>query len=213
MMLRPARNGLGLLEKRAGAFEEALARFRTALDCWARADYAYGVAAVYANLGTTYLAWAHRFQTARLPGEAARRFQRASEWLERCIAFSAAARLGRDTSEAYVALAQACVGLGQVDRAWSAVSTARSVAAEAGNEPRKGAASSGESPDPSVRRHGNSGSLPQWRCIQREYVHPWWYRAVVLLPATLKRCVVEMAFNETAAAVDVSMTRSGTDRR
>jgi tetratricopeptide (TPR) repeat protein len=45
-------NGLGLLQRRDDDYPEALALFRTALDYWCRADYAYGIAAVYANIGT-----------------------------------------------------------------------------------------------------------------------------------------------------------------
>lgn len=127
-------NGLGLLEKRAEVFEEALTRFRAALDYWCRADYPYGVGAAYANIGTTYVAWGNQLRDARLPTEARSRYRRAVEWLERCLEFSAAARLGEDTSEAQVVLAEAYLGLGEQDRAWTMACAARDAAEKAGNQ-------------------------------------------------------------------------------
>jgi tetratricopeptide (TPR) repeat protein len=127
-------NGLGLLEKRAEVLDEALARFRAALDYWCRADYPYGVGAAYANIGTTYLAWGNQLRAARLPTEARSRYRRAVEWLERCLEFSAAARLGEDTSKAQVVLAEAYLGLDQRDRAWTMACAARDAAERAGNQ-------------------------------------------------------------------------------
>jgi len=127
-------NGLGLLEKRAEVFEEALARFRTALDYWCRVDYPYGVAAAYANTGNTYLSWGNQLRDARLTTESRSRYRRAVEWLARCLEFGAGARLGEDTSEAQVALAEAFLGLGERDRAWEMARAGRDAAQEAGNQ-------------------------------------------------------------------------------
>ena len=127
-------NGLGLLEKRGEVFEEALARFRSALDYWCRADYPYGVAAAYANIGNTYLSWGNQLRDARLTTEARSRYRRAVEWLARCLEFGTGARLGEDTSEAQVALAEAFLGLDERDRAWEMARAGRDAAQKAGNQ-------------------------------------------------------------------------------
>lgn len=106
-----------MLEKRAEVFEEALARFRTALDSWCRVDYPYGAAAAYANIENTYLSWGNQMRAARLTAEARRRYRRAAGWAARCLEFGAGARLGEDTSKAPVALAAALVGLDERNRA------------------------------------------------------------------------------------------------
>jgi tetratricopeptide (TPR) repeat protein len=127
-------NGLGLLEKRNSVFDEALARFRSALDYWCRADYPYGVAAIYANIGNTYLKWGNQLRDARLIAEAQSRYRRAAEWLTRALDFGAGAKLGKDSSEAEVALAEAYLGLGDLDRAWPLVCEARDAAEKTGNQ-------------------------------------------------------------------------------
>jgi tetratricopeptide (TPR) repeat protein len=127
-------NGLGLLEKRAEVFEKALARFRTALDYRCRADYPYGVAAAYANIGNTYLSWGNQLRDARLITEARSRYRRAVEWLARCLEFGTGARLGEDTSEAQVALAEAFLGLDERDRALEMARAGRDAAQKAGNQ-------------------------------------------------------------------------------
>jgi tetratricopeptide (TPR) repeat protein len=126
-------NAMGLLEKRGDALTEALARFRTALDYWCRADYAYGIAAAYANIGSTHLREAERLAAARLGAAAQARYRNAAEWFERCVEFSARARLGNDTSDAETGLAQAYLALGQGTRAWDMANLARERAEGAGN--------------------------------------------------------------------------------
>jgi tetratricopeptide (TPR) repeat protein len=127
-------NGLGLLEKRAEAFKESLARLRAALDYWRRADYPCGVGAACANIGTGYVAWGNQLCDARLPTEARNRYRRAVEWLVRCLEFSASARLGEDTSEAQAVLAEVYLGLDEPGQAWSMACAARDVAEKAGNQ-------------------------------------------------------------------------------
>jgi hypothetical protein len=69
-----------------------------------------------------------------LTTEARSRYRRAVEWLARCLEFGAGARLGEDTSEAQVALAEAFVGLDERGRAWEMARAARDVAQKAGNQ-------------------------------------------------------------------------------
>lgn len=115
-------------------FGEALARFRTALDDWCRADYPYGVAAAYANIGNTYLPWGNQLRDARLTAEARSRYRRAVEWLARCLEFGTGAGLGEDTSEAQVALAEAFLGLDERDRALEMARAGRDAAQKARNQ-------------------------------------------------------------------------------
>lgn len=115
-------------------FEEALARFRTALDYWCRADYPYGAAAAYANIGNTYLSSGNQKRAARLTAEARSRYRRAVEWLARCLEFGAGACLGDDTSEAQAALAEAFLGLDERDRALGMARAGRDAAQQAGNQ-------------------------------------------------------------------------------
>lgn len=81
-----------------------------------------------------YVARGNQLRDARLPTEARRRYRRAVEWLERCLEFSAAARLGEDTSEAQVVLAEAYLGLDERDRVWTMACAARDAAEKAGNQ-------------------------------------------------------------------------------
>jgi tetratricopeptide (TPR) repeat protein len=127
-------NGLGLLQKREDEYPDALALFRTALDYWCRADYAYGIAAVYANIGTVYKRWGNHLRDHGLSEQARPQYQRAVEWLARCLEFSASARLGEDTSEAQNVLAEVYFELGDFDKAWTMASEAQQVAQKAGNQ-------------------------------------------------------------------------------
>lgn len=127
-------NGLGLLQKREDEYPDALALFRTALDYWCRADYAYGMAAVYANIGTVYKRWGDHLRDHGFRTEARTRYRQAVEWLTRCTEFSASARLGQDTSEAECMLAEAYLELGDLDRAWVMAQAAREIAQKAGNQ-------------------------------------------------------------------------------
>jgi tetratricopeptide (TPR) repeat protein len=104
----------------------ALARFRSA--------WAIGVAAVYANIGNTYLEWGNQLRDARLIAEAQSRCRRATEWLERAVDFGAGARLGKDSSGAEVALAEAYLGVGDLDRARPLVCEARDAAEKTSNQ-------------------------------------------------------------------------------
>lgn len=89
---------------------------------------------MFANIGTTYVAWGNQLRDARLSVEARTRYRRAVEWLTRCREFSTAARLGKDTSEADVLLAEAYLGLDEHERASEFASAARDAAQKAGNE-------------------------------------------------------------------------------
>jgi len=133
-LLGQLHNALGLLQKRADEYEEALALFRTALDYWSRADYAYGIGAVYANIGTTHVRWGNHLRDHGIPGLARSHYLQAVEWLERCLQFSTSARLGEDTSEAQGVLAEAHRELGNLDQAWLMARAAQEAAQRAGNE-------------------------------------------------------------------------------
>ena len=108
--------------------------FRTALDRWCRADCAYGVAAAYANIGSTHARWGNHLRDHRVTDQAQGQYRRAVEWLERCLKFSARARLGEDTSQAQGMLAEVHLELGDLDRAWAMATAAHEAAKRAGNE-------------------------------------------------------------------------------
>ncbi len=127
-------NALGLIEKRGDDYHEALALFRTALDYWCRADYAYGIAAAYANIGTTHARWGNHLRDHRIRDQALKQYRHAVEWLQRCLELSTRARLGEDTSEAQGMLAEVHLELGDLDRAWTMARVAREAAQIAGNE-------------------------------------------------------------------------------
>lgn len=126
-------NGLGLLAKQEGDFREALTLFRTAIDYWCRANYAYGIQAVYANIGMVYKGWGDHLRDHHLKDQARIQYRAASEWLYRCMEFAASARLGEDTSVAQAVVADVHLELGEVDRAWAMAHAAKEAAERAGN--------------------------------------------------------------------------------
>jgi tetratricopeptide (TPR) repeat protein len=111
-----------------------LALFRTALDYWCRADYAYGIQAVYANIGTVYAQWGDHLRTYRLADRAPHRYRQVVEWLQRCLDFSGQARVGEDTSEAQRVLAEVYYELGEFDHPWTMAREAQEAVQKAGNE-------------------------------------------------------------------------------
>lgn len=70
----------------------------------------------------------------RLADRARVQFRQAVEWLQRCLDFSAQARVGEDTSEAQGVLAAVYYELGDFDRAWVMARQAHEAPQKAGNE-------------------------------------------------------------------------------
>jgi tetratricopeptide (TPR) repeat protein len=125
-------NGFGVIAKRRGEYNEALAHYQQALEFWILAEYLYGIQSVYFNIGQLHHVWGKQLASAdtRL---ALQRYAVAQTWMEQCIALCEAAGTGYDTNDAEVLLSSVYRKTGQLQKALATAETAKRIAADAGN--------------------------------------------------------------------------------
>lgn len=120
-------NGLGLIRKERGQYDEALVFYQRALEYWSLVDYFYGIQAVYFNIGNLYYLWGKRSKMASY-------YDTGIEWVERCRSLCETVHISYDTSQDHILLAGLYKKIKKMDKALDYAQTALKMATDAGNK-------------------------------------------------------------------------------
>lgn len=126
-------NGLGLIRKEYGHYQESLTFYQRALECWSLVDYFYGIQAVYFNIGNLHRIWGDHTSDNH-PALKNSHYRNAKEWTLRCISLCQKIGIAYETSLDHILLSELFLKAGAPDKAIEYAKIANEMAIAAGNK-------------------------------------------------------------------------------
>lgn len=126
-------NGLGLIRKEYGQYQESLAFYQRALEFWSLIDYFYGIQAAYFNIGNLYRIWGDQISSEHAALKNSH-YQNAKEWVLRCISLCEKIGTAYETSLDHILLSELFLKTGDPDKALEYAKIANAMALSAGNK-------------------------------------------------------------------------------